>query len=155
MKWSDWLWTIAIYFGAYFSSDQNFVLQRIFWNLYLWERQKKCSSRSSLCDFLFGMAFWTATNAPSLPVFLWFKLLAVLTFWIKGAFESTHHCIMSSSSNHCTLSTLDGLNNANSTSRWWKTLTNKNCAVWALFDPVSNLFIFYRVILTWYRVINF
>jgi hypothetical protein len=47
-----------------------------------------------------------------LACFLRFKLLAVLTFWIKGAFESTHHCIMSSSSNHGALFTLDGVNNA-------------------------------------------
>jgi drug/metabolite transporter (DMT)-like permease len=26
MKRSDWLWTFAIYFGADFSSDQNFAL---------------------------------------------------------------------------------------------------------------------------------
>jgi hypothetical protein len=51
------------------------------------------------------VAFWNATNQPwVLACFLWFKLLAVHTFWIKGAFESTHHCIMSSSSNHGTLS---------------------------------------------------
>jgi hypothetical protein len=29
-KRSDWLWTFAIYFGADFSSDQNFVLKRNF-----------------------------------------------------------------------------------------------------------------------------
>jgi hypothetical protein len=30
MKRSDWLWTFAIYFGADFSSDQNFALKRNF-----------------------------------------------------------------------------------------------------------------------------
>jgi hypothetical protein len=71
-----WEWNDLIGCGhLQFILEQIFLQIKIscwtenFWNNYLWEQQKKCSSRSSLCDFLFGVAFWTATNVPSLPAF--------------------------------------------------------------------------------------
>jgi hypothetical protein len=100
------VWTFVSYFGADASSDQNFVLghptkndcstevlldfwtsatflrsvperRENFWNLYLWEQLKKCSSRYSLCAF-FWRGIWTATNVPSLPA-----------FWDSNCFQSS------------------------------------------------------------------